>query len=501
MTAKKFIVSGLIVIAAFVAGYAMRGLGDRGKTAPAAEQGVAEEQMWTCAMHPQIRQPKPGKCPICFMDLIPVKVEEAKVGERQIVFSEEAMKLMEVETAAVERKFVEAEIRMVGKAEYDESRVKQIAAWAAGRIDRLYADFTGITVREGDHMVSLYSPQLLSAQAELLQAAKGVKEAGDATELVRRSSEATLEASREKLRLLGLLKEQIEEIEKTGKTTDHLTIYAPIGGVVVAKLAKTGDYVEMGTPIYTIADLSQIWVELDAYESDLKWIRYGQEVEFTTEAYPGETFKGTVSFIEPVLNPMTRTVKVRVIVENPDGWLKPEMFVRGIVRSKVVGEGMVMDENMAGKWICPMHPSVVKEGPGKCDICGMDLVTAESMGYIVAKEPAVAPLVIPASAPLITGKRAVVYVRLEGTEKPTFEGREIVLGPRAGDYYLVKEGLAEGQIVVTNGNFKIDSSLQIQAKPSMMSPQGGVMPMGHQHGGQMKMEMDMSEKKQEEHTH
>ena len=468
----------LVLVAAFAAGYITRGLtASKEEKFGVAQQGqpkpASAQQLWTCAMHPQIRQPKPGKCPICFMDLIPVAMEEEQVGARQIVFSEDALKLMEVETTVVERKFVEAEVRLVGKVEYDESRVKEIAAWVPGRIDRLYVDFTGILVSKGDHMVYFYSPQLLSAQAELLQAVKAVKEMGpDTSELIRRSSLATAEAAKEKLRLLGLQKEQIEEIEKTGQPTDHLTIYAPIGGIVIARHANAGDYVETGAKIYTIADLSELWVKLDAYESDLAWLRYGQEVQFSTEAYPGETFKGTISFIDPVLNPMTRTVKLRVNVPNPDGRLKPEMFVRAVVRSKVAGAGMVMDENMAGKWICPMHPSIVKTEKGTCDICGMDLVTTESLGYVIAKEPNEAPLVIPATAPLITGTRAVVYVRLEGKEKPTFEGREIVLGPRAGDYYLIKEGLSEGELVVTKGNFKIDASLQIQAKPSMMNPEG-----------------------------
>jgi Cu(I)/Ag(I) efflux system membrane fusion protein len=471
----------LVVIISFFAGYFFRSPSQRPAAGPA--QGASQQQWWTCAMHPQIRQPKPGKCPICFMDLIPVEMEEAQVAARQIVFSEDALKLMEVQTTPVERKFVEAEIRMVGKVEYDESRVKEIAAWVPGRIDRLYVDFTGTLVRKGDHMVYLYSPQLLSAQAELLQAAKAAQESkGGETEFLRQSSMATLEAAREKLRLLGLQKEQIEEIEKTGKTTDHLTIYAPLGGIVIAKYANAGDYVETGAKIYTIADLSQVWVKLDAYEQDLMWIRYGQQIEFTAEAYPGETFAGTISFIDPILNPATRTVKLRVDVDNLDGRLKPEMFVRAVVRTKVAAGGLVMEEDMAGKWICPMHPSVVKTGPGICDICGMDLVTTESLGYVTAAQVGQPPLVIPASAPLITGIRAVVYVRLAGKEKPTFEGREIVLGPRAGDYYLVKEGLAEGELVVTKGNFKIDASLQIQAKPSMMNPEGGAAPIGHQHG-------------------
>jgi Cu(I)/Ag(I) efflux system membrane fusion protein len=533
--AKKSIWFLAIVVAAFAAGYVIRGSREsrpsslvnhpsthearwkmdegRGgkdvgglvsaKARAVAGEGTQQQQWWTCAMHPQIRQPKPGKCPICFMDLIPVATTEGQVGARTIVFSQEALKLMEIQTTQVARKFVDAEIRMVGKIEYDESRVKEIAAWVPGRIDRLYVDFTGTLVRKGDHMVYLYSPQLLSSQAELLQAAKAVQPTGHGvpaepgelgsgtTELIRRASIATLEAAREKLRLLGLQKEQIEEIEKTGRTTDHLIIYAPIGGIVIAKHANAGDYVETGTKIYTIADLSQLWVKLDAYESDLAWLRYGQAVEFAAEAYPGEVFKGTISFIDPMLNPMTRTVKLRVNVENPGGWLKPEMFVRAVVHSKVASVGMVMDENMAGKWICPMHPSVVKTSAGQCDICGMDLVTTESLGYVTAKQAGEPPLVVPATAALITGKRAVVYVRLADKEKPTFEGREIVLGPRAGDYYLVKKGLAEGEVVVTNGNFKIDSAMQIQAKPSMMNPEGGAAPLGHQHGdSQTKQEME-----------
>jgi Cu(I)/Ag(I) efflux system membrane fusion protein len=467
----------LIVIVAFLAGYAVRGF--RGSSPPDTEHDntseVSEEkqQWWTCSMHPQIRQPKQGKCPICLMDLIPASSADADIGERQISFSKAAVKLMEVETTPVERKFVEAEIRMVGKVDYDETRVKNITAWVPGRIDRLYVDFTGITVSKGDHMVELYSPELISAQAELLQALKAAGNARTATsELVKRTTLAMLEAARDKLRLLGLANEQIGEIESSGKPVNHLTIYSPMGGVVIHKNATEGLYVDTGTPIYRVANLSQLWVMLDAYESDLSWLRYGQKVEFTTEANPGEVFNGTISFIEPVLNNKTRTVKIRINVDNTEGKLKPGMFVRAIVRSKVAQGGRIMAPDMAGKWICPMHPAVVKTQAGSCDVCGMDLVTTESLGYVV-DTPNEAPLVIPASAPLITGTRAVVYVQLPNEDKPTFEGRRITLGPRAGDFYLVKDGLAEGEHVVTNGNFKIDSALQIQAKPSMMSADSG----------------------------
>ena len=476
----------LVAIIAFVAGLFVRSLVQQplagsGNEHPVSRADAEKQTWWTCSMHPEIRLPKPGKCPKCPMDLIPVTSPAGDIGEREIYFSANAVKLMEIETTPVERKFITAEIRMVGKVDYDETRVKNITAWVPGRIDRLYVDFTGITVNKGDHMVDLYSPELISAQAELLQALKAAANVKTATsKLVTRTTLATLEAAREKLRLLGLTSKQISKIEESGKPVTHLTIYSPMGGIVIHKNATEGLYVDTGTPIYMVADLSQLWVKLDAYESDLPWIRYGQNVEFTTEAHPGEVFKGTISFIDPILNDKTRTVKLRVNVDNIEGKLKPGMFVRAVVRSMVAQSGKIMAPEMAGKWICPMHPAVVKTQAGSCDICGMDLVTTESLGYVV-DTPKEAPLVIPVSAPLITGTRAVVYVQLPDKEKPTFEGRQITLGPRAGDHYLIKEGLTEGELVVTKGNFKIDSALQIQAKPSMMNRQESGQIPAHQH--------------------
>ncbi|MDY7011805.1 MAG: efflux RND transporter periplasmic adaptor subunit, partial [Planctomycetota bacterium] len=438
--------------------------------------------VWTCSMHPNVRRFQPGKCPICGMDLI--KAEDSggeRVSPRRFTTSESAKALMDIETAAVERKFVTAEIRMVGKIDYDETLLSYITAWVPGRLDRLFVDYTGIPVRKGDHMVELYSPELLSAQAELLQAIEAVRNLDKSdVSIVRETTEATVIAAREKLRLWGLSPEQVAEIEKRGKASDRITINAPSGGIVVHKHVRQGMYVNTGTRIYTIADLSQVWVKLDAYESDLIWIRYGQKAEFTSIAYPGETFTGAISFIDPVLNVKTRTVKIRVSAPNKAGKLKPEMFVKAVVRAQVAAGGKVMEPELAGKWICPMHPSVIKTLAGKCDICGMDLVRTESLGYVsVDSSKADKPLVIPASAALVTGNRAVVYVEVPGTDKPTFEGREVLLGPRAGDYYIVRSGLKEGQRVVTRGNFKIDSAMQIQAKPSMMSPEGG--PAGPEH--------------------
>lgn len=405
----------------------------------------------------------------------------AMMPARHLMLSETALRLAAIQVAPVERKFVTAEIRMFGTVDYDETRLSYITAWVPGRLDRLYVDYTGISVKKGDHMVYLYSPEILTAQEELIQAVQGVKSVEkSAIRAIREASLATLEATREKLRLWGLTPSQIKKIEKRKKPSDHITIYAPMSGTVIHKTAVEGMYVDTGTKIYTIADLKRLWVKLDAYESDLVWIRYGQEVEITTEAYPGEHFKGRISFIDPVLNTKTRSVAIRVTVDNKDEKLKPGMFVRAIVHSNVAKGGKVMDPSLAGKWISPMHPEIIKDKPGTCDICGMPLVQTEKLGYVKA-EPKEAPLVIPATAPLITGKRAVVYVQLSDKNGSMFEGREIVLGPRAGDYYLVSKGLKEKERVVVNGNFKIDSALQIQAKPSMMNPEGGGVAPVHRH--------------------
>ena len=473
----------LLMIVALAAGCGgEKAESEKGHEHPAAAEKKAE--MWTCAMHPQIQLPKPGKCPICGMDLIPVKAGggDEMEGPRTLTMSDAAKKLAEIQVSPVERKFVTVDIRMVGKVDYDETKLAYITAWVPGRLDRLFVDYTGVPVAKGDHMVYIYSPEIYSAEEELLQAIEASRELKKSNiAIMRETADATVEAVRERLRLWGLTPEQIQEIELRKKASDHITIYAPIGGIVIHKEALEGMYVQEGTKIYTIADLAHVWIMLDAYESDLAWIHYGQDVEFTPAAYPGEVFTGKIAFIDPVLNEKTRTVKVRVNAENPSFKLKPGMFVRAIVKSNVAMGGRVMDPALTGKWVCPMHPDVIEDHAGDCPICGMPLVRTESLGYVSVADKAAAPLVIPASAPLITGKRAVVYVQVPGKEKPTFEGREIVLGARAGDYYIVKSGLKEGELVVTNGAFKIDSAVQIEAKPSMMMPEGGGPGGGHLH--------------------
>lgn len=474
---KQIMATGL---AAGIIGLAV-GWGLGGSDAPHGHAPVAvaeQAETWTCSMHPQIRQPGPDQCPICGMDLIPVTAPEEgdSLAPRQLRLSLAAQQLASIQTAPVERRAAPVETRMVGKIAVDETQVRSITAWVAGRIDRLYVDYTGVRVEAGDHIAYLYSPELLTAQEELIQALRARERVASIGQT------ALVAAAREKLRLLGLKAEQIERVEDTGRASDQLTIYAPTGGVVIEKHLSEGAYVQTGTPIYTIADLSRLWLELRAYESDLSWIHYGQAVKFSTQAYPGEVFTGQISFIDPVLDERTRTVRVRVNVANEHGRLKPGMLVWAVAQAEVGANGRALSPALVGKWISPMHPEIVRDQPGTCDICGMDLVPAETLGYGTDDETGrERPLVVPASAPLLTGKRAVVYVALgEGL----YEGREVVLGPRAGDYYLVREGLREGEQVVVNGAFKIDSALQIRAQPSAMYPAGSASSAPeHHHGG------------------
>lgn len=473
-----------VVVLAFAAGFLMRGTRSVGTDLEQdAHDATAHAKTWTCAMHPRIQLPEPGPCPICGMDLVPVKsAGEQESDERTMVFSETARRLAQIRTAPVERRLATVSVRMVGKVDYDETRTGTITAYVPGRLERLFVDYTGVRVTRGDHMVTIYSPELIAAQEELLQAIESARKLERSElEIMRRTSAGTVSAARERLRLWGLLPEQIAEVEAQDSVQEVITLYSPMSGVVIDKNALQGQYVETGSRIYTIADLEHLWVRVEAYESDIAWVHLGQQVEFTTEAYPGTVFRGRVSFIDPIVDARTRTVKLRVNVPNQDGRLKPGMLVRAEVKSRVTGVGRVYDPYLAGKWISPMHPEIVKEGPGSCDICGMDLVPAESLGYARVEESSEAPLVIPVSAPLITGKRAVVYVEQTEADRPTYVGREVVLGPKAGDVFIVRSGLQEGERVVVEGNFKIDSALQIEARPSMMNPQQEAETPGHDH--------------------
>jgi Cu(I)/Ag(I) efflux system membrane fusion protein len=225
-----------------------------------------------------------------------------------------------LETEEVKLRRLVKEIRAVGKLDYNESQVEYITARVAGRADRLYVDFTGVDVKKGDHLVELYSPNLVVAQNELLLAlAASDRLQGTARPVDGQFIPTNLQAVRQKLLLLGILPQQIEQIEKTRQAQTHLTIFAPLAGTVIEKQVRVGQYVEEGALLYRIAELDPIWLYLDIYEYDIGWIEYGQSVEVTLEAFPGEAFQGVVTFVDPFLDDKTRAVKARVNLKNPTG--------------------------------------------------------------------------------------------------------------------------------------------------------------------------------------
>lgn len=422
---------GGFLVAAWLGGSPESPAGQPAETAGADVASAAEPVVYTCSMHPQVRSTDPdAPCPICGMDLVPVPTDDGDDpgdGELpRLAVSPRAAALMQVEVQPAVRQAASVDVPVVGLLEYDETRLRTIAAWVPGRLDWLHVDFTGAEVEAGQPMARVFSPKLIAAQEELLHAIRALQELeADGIGVVLEATRGTVDAARDRLRLLGLSAAQVAAIERRGAVQDHVTLPAPVGGVVLERLVAVGDYVDTGAPIYRLADLSRLWAQLEVYESDLRWLRVGQEARFSTQSYPGEAFTGVVTFIDPTLDPRKRTAAVRVEVDNADGRLKPGMFVRGTV--------VAADPALAGS-------------------------------------DAEAPLLVPASAPLVTGKRAVVYVQQPDADRPTFEARDVLLGPRAGDWYVVRAGLAEGELVVAKGAFRIDAELQIRGRPSMMQP-------------------------------
>lgn len=435
-------------------------------------------QVWTCSMHPQIRMDHPGRCPICGMELVPVVTapktpqqerpdeHSGHLGEH-LSLSPHAQQMARVQTVAVEPRPLFKEIVTVGKVDYDETRVAYIAARIDGRVDDVYANFPGTIVKEGDHLVSIYSPNLYSAQQEYLIALRRERERPGRSGT---GSESLLSASsRQRLKLLGITDEQLDALAAADKGETHLVIYAPIGGTVVQKNIRAGQYVRTGDSLYTIADLTHVWLILEIYESELSWVRFGQSVQVTLESDPARPFTGMVGFIEPVLNESTRTVRVRVVVQNEGGKLKPGMYAQTLIRVPIMPDGQPAPTGLEGKYACPMHPYVVADEPGKCSVCRMplELVPGKPQLELARHPPEV--LAVPAEAILTTGRRQLGYVEQQPGE---FHLTELQLGPRAGDFFPVLKGLKAGERVVTRGNFLLDSQFQITGKPSLLYPEG-----------------------------
>ena len=368
----------------------------------------AKKEVWTCSMHPNIRMEEPGKCPICAMDLIPLStMSSGGSDEMAIHFTKEAAQLANVQTSVVSSQNPEKELRLYGKVQADERLIQNQVAHISGRVEKLLVNFTGEPVRKGQKLAVIYSPELVTAQQELLEAAK-----------TKQSQPEIYEAAKEKLRQWKISDTQISEIENSHNIQSDISIEASTSGIVTARRINMGDYVSAGTVLYQVSDLSRVWVLFDAYESDLPFLKQGDKLSFTIQALPGNSFEGTVRFIDPVIDPVNRVAKVRVEIGNPGGKLKPEMFATGIVKS-----------NLA-------------EYKGK--------------------------LVIPASAVLWTGKRSIVYVKQPG-EEPIFHLRQIELGPKLGENFVVLNGLSDGEEIATQGAFSIDAAAQLEGKPSMMN--------------------------------
>ncbi len=423
------------------------------------DEETTEETLYYCPMHPALTSPDFALCPDCGMDMIELDPNQELLADDEVLLTPRGRRMTNVRTVPVERRTVSKSVRLVGQLDYDETRRSVVSARVSGWIERQFVDYTGIRVARGDHLLQIYSPELLTSQQELLSA------------MALPDGELALQTAREKLRLMGLTEEQIAAIEERGTAEDRVLVHSPAAGIVTQKRVSEGDHVAAGATLYSIAELDQLWLMLHAYEYDVPWIRYGQQVEVETDAHPGRAFRGWISYVDTEIDAKTRTVRLRVQLDNEDGTLKPGMFARAIVRSQLSDTGAVIAPELAGKWISPMHPEVVKDGPGSCDVCGMPLVPAEKLGLVADASPEHRPIVVPASAVLRTGRRAVVYVERSANNpsERRYVAREISLGPRAGEVYIVLDGLAEGEHVVANGAFKLDSELQIRTQQGMMA--------------------------------
>ncbi|UOY06785.1 efflux RND transporter periplasmic adaptor subunit [Muricauda sp. SCSIO 64092] len=421
---KNILYIAIAVLVGLLSGWLIFGNSNSENKSSASEthdhSAESAEQMWTCSMHPQIMQPEPGDCPICGMDLIPAESGADGLAMNEIKMTKNAMALANIQTTIVGKGSADDDnrISLSGKIKMNEEENAIQASYFDGRIERLNVNFEGQEVRKGQLLATIYAPNLVAAQQELLTAAS-----------LKTSQPELYKAVRNKLKLWKLSESQINSIEESGKVNENFPIYATVSGTVSEKMASEGDYVKQGQPIVKMSNLNSVWAEFDAYENQLSEFRKGQKIKITTNAYPNKEFDATVSFVDPVLNTQTRTVVVRADLKNNRGLFKPGMFVTGKIKSR---------SNSAG-----------------------------------------AQLRVPASAVMWTGERSLVYVKTNPNE-PVFEMQEIILGTRIGDTFMVVSGLEDGDEIVTNGAFTIDAAAQLQGKKSMMNKSGGKTMTGHE---------------------
>ncbi len=393
-----------------------------GDSKPTIQEEEKANTTWTCSMHPQIRQPEAGQCPLCGMDLIPLDNESSEENAMEISMSPSAMQIANIQTSVVAKQYPIKQITVNGKVKADERKVFSQSSHISGRVEKLLLNYTGEYVEKGQEIASIYSPELISAQEELLEAYK-MKDVQIELYL----------AVREKLKNWKLTESQIDGIITSGIPIESFVILSELNGVVLSKHINLGDYIKQGESLFEIANLDNVWLLFDVYESDLSWVKKGDEISFTTPSISGETFKGKITFIDPVINPKTRVATARIEVRNNRGKLKPEMFAVGIVNSQLKKYKQT--------------------------------------------------ITVPKSAVMWTGERSVVYVKTSTPNGVNFIMREVTLGEALGKSYLIKEGLKEGEEIATNGTFSIDAAAQLAGKPSMMNP------MKEKHDEQDKIEI------------
>jgi Cu(I)/Ag(I) efflux system membrane fusion protein len=415
-TSKKLLVSLIVLVIAAAAGgvYYLWQQKTAGKVAKESGKAVQGAVQYTCPMHPFIIKDKPGACPICGMTLVPLKKAEAEQPKEKememlehVSLSPAQMVMANVATVKVDRMPLAKEINAVGIVQFDQSRQAKVTAWVAGRIDRLYVNTVGAWVSKGRPVAELYSPDLVSAQQEYLLALKSREQFKNSPiQSISQGGEGLVASARQRLKLLGVKDHQIAALEKAEQPNIRLSIYTPLSGIVIEKIALQGQYVNVGDPLFNIADLSTVWVEAEVYESDFPFIKTGQKVNIVSQSYPGKTFTGRVTFIYPFLDPKTRTVKVRVQIPNPALKLKPDMFVNASI-----------------------------------------------------KIPLGDVLVVPVSAVMDNGRRQVVWVEM----KPgMFSPRDVKVGARVGDNVQILSGLMRGDKVAASGGYLIDSEAQLK---------------------------------------
>jgi len=373
-----------------------------------------EAGQYTCPMHPFIVSDRPGACPICGMALVPKSSMASSLTDNAAasigaVSMSPAQRLMaNVATAKTEWREFSLETSASGKVSWDERMLATVPARFGGRIERLHVDFTGTRVVKGQPLLEIYSPDLVASQREYLLAREGVERLKDSPyEDARRMSSRLLEAARARLKLWGVTDAQIAGLERSGEPGLVSTVYAPASGVVTERLVSAGQYVAEGAPLFNIADPARVWVQAEIYETEIGRVPVGTPAIVTTEAWPGREFRGRASFVDPFLDPGTRTARVRVELPNPGGLLKPEMFVRVAFRGR----------------------------KGRA-------------------------LAVPDTAVLVTGERAMVWTEVSPN---VFEPRTVRVGHRSGDFFEVLSGLSEGETVATSAGFLIDSESQLRS--------------------------------------